>query len=264
MIDLTDVTFVIPFSLDSPDRLRNLHITTTFLLRHFSTHILISEYAPEPKLDLKQWSQHARKSIRHRFFPNPYPYFQRTRSVNLAVRTISTPYFVIYDSDVLLCTRQYLEAVMFLRGRKADMCLPFANRVMWIPQEGVERLPTPVTDAVLDGLRYEVSDDRHIFLGLVNVLNTRSFIEAGMMNEHFKSWGYEEMELYMRLIKLGYSVLRTSGIAYHLDHYRGTDSSANHEYFEFNQQEYHRTLAHNPDELRQYTRSWPWLKDAAG
>jgi hypothetical protein len=261
MIDLSDVTFVIPFAMDSPDRLRNLHITTRFLLRNFSTHILISEYAAEPKLDLRQWSMPARHSIQHHFFQNPHPYFQRTRSVNLAVKTISTPFFVIYDSDVLLCTRQYIEAAMLLRGRNADMCLPFSNRVMWIPQEGVESLPTPVNDDVLDGLRYEVSDDRHIFLGLVNFLNTRSFIESGMMNEHFKSWGYEEMELYMRLIKLGYSVLRTSGLAYHLDHYRGSDSSANHEYFEHNQQEYHRILAHNPDDLRRYTLSWPWLND---
>jgi hypothetical protein len=262
MFDLSDTTFIVPFSLDSADRLRNLRITTRFLLHHFDTNIVVSEHAAESRLDTRIWTTTERRFIRHCFFRNEQPYFQRTRSVNLAVKEITTPYFVIYDSDVLLQSAQYIQAIQMLRQGDADMCLPFSNRVMWVPQEGVKLLPPVPSDDDLAALNYDISDDSYIFLGLVNFLNTRSFIEAGMMNENFKSWGYEEMELYIRLLKLGCSVLRVSGCAYHLDHYRGQDSTSEHPYYLHNQQEYHRTLACNPDDLRRQARSWHWVQNA--
>jgi predicted glycosyltransferase involved in capsule biosynthesis len=261
MHDLNDVTFVIPFALDSEDRLRNLKISTEYLLTHFQTNIVISEYADRSRLSLDQWSPAMTRNIRHEFFPNSNPYFQRTRSVNLAVKTITTPYFVIYDSDVLLKTGQYLQAAALLRSRKADMVLPFANQVMWIPEQEVNMLPRRISDTTLASLEYVLSDDSYIFLGLVNFINRQSFLNAGMMNEKFRAWGFEEMELYMRLVKLGYSVLRTPGLAYHLDHYRGAGSNAEHDYYQANQQEYHRILALNPDEMRGYIRTWNWVEE---
>jgi uncharacterized membrane protein YobD (UPF0266 family) len=261
MHDLRDVTFIVPFALDSEDRLRNLKISTEYLVSHFLTNIVISEYADKPRLSLKNWSPALKRNIRHEFFQNSNPYFQRTRSVNLAVKTITTPYFAIYDSDVLLKTGQYLQAAALLRSRKADMVLPFSNRVMWIQDDGVTALPSGISDTTLASLAYPVSDDSYIFLGLVNFINRQSFLAAGMMNENFRAWGFEEMELYMRMIKLGYNVLRTPGLAYHLDHYRGGGSNAEHAYYQANQQEYHRILALNPDEMRGYIRTWSWLEE---
>lgn len=195
MRDLKDVTFVIPFALDSEDRLRNLKISTEYLLSHFQTNIVISEYAGNSHLELDSWSPAARRHIRHEFFQNANPYFQRARSVNLAVRTINTPYFAVYDSDVLLKTGQYLQAAALLRSRKADMVLSFANRVMWIPAQGVTELPNGISDTTLASLEDPISDDSYIFLGLVNFINRQSFLKAGMMNENFRAWGFEEMEL---------------------------------------------------------------------
>lgn len=260
MQNLSDMTFIIPFSLDSADRLRNLQIVSEYLLKHFDTTILIAEYAAHQKLTPDDLPQDER--LIHRFYRNPKPYFQRTRSVNLAVQDIDTPYFAIYDTDVLLPPAQVVAAVELLRAGECTMCLPFANRMMWIPREDVSALQPP-TPAKLAAFDYPVSDDSFIFVGLVNFLDKASFIEAGMMNEHFRSWGFEEMELYIRLLKLGYPVLRTGGIAYHLGHERGADSLPHNDYYAANQREYHKVMAMNPDDLRAYIASWEWTDAGA-
>ena len=70
--------------------------------------------------------------------------------------------------------------------------------------------------------------------------------------------GFEEMELYIRLLKLGFRVLRTSGRAYHLGHPDGGNSSSEHPHFLDNRREYHKVLSLNPADLRQYVSTWPW------
>ena len=111
-------------------------------------------------------------------------------------------------------TWQYEQAITLLRDGCCDMALPFANRVMWVPSEHVADLRREVSDERLDALTYEVSDDAYIFLGLIHLSNTRSFKHVRHDgNERFRSWGYEEMEFYVRLLKLGFRVRRTYGQA---------------------------------------------------
>jgi hypothetical protein len=49
MIDLSDVTFTIPFKLDTPERLRNVNIIIDFLNKNFTTNILLCENSNEQK-----------------------------------------------------------------------------------------------------------------------------------------------------------------------------------------------------------------------
>jgi hypothetical protein len=257
--DLSDVTFIIPFCLDSPARLRNVRLVVESLVRHFTTTVVVSEYDAISRLQLDHWPAPLRGRLCHQYFHNPEPYFQRTRSANLVARAVQTPYLAIYDADVLVETEQLLQAVAWLRDGRCRMSLPFANRVIWIPRDDVPALGSCPTDAELAALPYPTSDDTQIFVGLVGLLNTRAFLKAGLMNEHFRAWGYEEMELYIRLLKLGYRILRTGGRAYHLGHGNAGHSGPDHPEFLNNQREYHRILALNPDELRREIASWPWL-----
>jgi len=257
--DLSDVTFVIPFCLDSASRLTNLRTVLEFVLGRFDTSIIVSELDQQPKLKLDFLPPELRRKILHRFHQNDSRAFSRSRSVNLATAEIVTPYLVINDADVLLQTQQYLDGVTLLRDGACDMALPYANRVMWIPTEDVATLQQDLSDERLAGLKYTVSDDSYIFLGLIGLLDTQAFKRAGMMNERFRSWGFEEMELYIRLLKFGFRVLRTSGYAYHLGHPKTTNSSSRHPHYIDNVREYHKVFALNPRDLREYVKSWPWV-----
>ena len=43
MIDLSNVTFIIPLRIESDDRLRNIILSTSFLLNNFDCKVLIKE-----------------------------------------------------------------------------------------------------------------------------------------------------------------------------------------------------------------------------
>ena len=43
MIDLSNVTFIIPLRVDSDDRLRNIILSTSFLLNNFECKVIIKE-----------------------------------------------------------------------------------------------------------------------------------------------------------------------------------------------------------------------------
>ncbi len=262
--DLSDITFIIPFSFDLPERLRNLRIVTQFLTANFNSRIIVSEYDTVRRLRPALLPSSVRRSVRHLFFRNPNSYFQRTRSVNLACSEVDTPLLAVCDADVLLMTAQYVEGVTALREGRCDMCLPFENRVMWIPRDDVPAIMPVPDDRMLSGLSHETSDDSHVFFGLICLLNTQSFLDAGMMNEHFKSWGYEEMEFHMRLLKLGYRIRHTGGLAYHLGHGNGGDTGPEHEHYTNNMREYHRVLYSNVEDLHAYIASWPWAGRGKG
>jgi hypothetical protein len=260
---LSDVTFVIPVRIDFAPRLRNVRIVSEWILSRFDTTVVISEYDRDRRLSLDGWPEALRRRIRHRFFCNPHPFFQRARAVNLGVGEVRTPFFAVLDSDVLLGTAQYEDGSRMLREGKCEMSLPYENRVMWIPRDEVTRLQDRLDDRMLASLDYETSDDSYHFVGLVNLFETRAFVQAGMMNEHFRSWGYEDVELYHRFRTLGYRVLRTGGCAYHLGHGNGGDTGPHHPYFLANGCEYRRIVALSPEQLRREVESWPWARGAA-
>jgi hypothetical protein len=264
-VDLTDLTIIVPFRLDLPDRLRNLRIVANSILSRFDTTILVAELDAAPQLnvdDLQLGNRGGR--LRHLFFEDEEGSFHRTRAVNLGAGQVQTPFLAIHDADIVLPGQQYADAMEQLRQQRCEMCLPFANRVMWVLREDVPALDAGLDDALLAELAYPVSDDNHLFLGLVNLLSTPAFFEAGLMNEHFRSWGYEEVELHMRLLKLGCRVLRTDGIAYHLGHADSGSPDADDASFQANLREYHRIVALNPDDLRDEIATWPWAIPADG
>lgn len=43
MIDLSNVTFIIPLRIDTDDRLRNIILVTSFLLNRFNCKVIIKE-----------------------------------------------------------------------------------------------------------------------------------------------------------------------------------------------------------------------------
>jgi hypothetical protein len=259
--DLRDLTFVVPFCLDLPERIRNLRIISEFIVSRFDTVLTIAEYDAEPTLSLHGWPEELRRRVRHRFFPNPHRYFQRSRAINLAAREVETPFFAIYDADVLLERWQYEAGARLLRDGACDACLPFANRVMWIPRDDVPAIESRLDDRTLASLDHEISDESYRFVGLVNLFDTRAFFETGMMNENLRSWGYDDVELHDRLVKLGYRVLRTGGLAYHLGHGNGGDTGPHHPHFWENSGEYYRIVGMTPEQLRGEVESWPWAKD---
>ena len=90
--------------------------------------------------------------------------------------------------------------------------------------------------------------------------NARDFVDAGMENEKFVSWGCEDFERYERISKLGYSIRRVDGILYHLSHKRNLNNGPKNPYFKKNEAEYLKVKNMNRSQLIEYISTWEWTK----
>ena len=91
-------------------------------------------------------------------------------------------------------------------------------------------------------------------------MNKQKFIEGGMENENFVSWGPEDVERRDRLIKLGYKIASVDGKLFHLDHSRTFNSNTTNPRFKQNEEEYKKIQNFSREQLRQYVGGWPWTK----
>ncbi|GEM_PF-3569477 len=257
MLDLRDCTFVIPFGNNHSHRERNIVISLQHLFQQCRTRVIVVEISKRHTLLQKQLSVDL---FTHIFFPQREELFHRTRAINIGAAMVKTPYLVIFDADTLVTIKQLKEAAKLMREEKASLVIPYDNRVMYIPSEEVEKLPKRITDAYLTSLSYPVTDDHYIFNGGINFFQTKDFFSVGMMNEYLQGGGYEDDELFMRMLKLSYPVLRTKGTYYHLSH-RVYKKKVHHQYREKNKTIYYRTMVTNPDDIRRQVKKWPWVKD---
>ena len=96
--------------------------------------------------------------------------------------------------------------------------------------------------------------------GHVQFFKTKSYIEGGMENENFKSWGPEDAERLYRFITLGYNVSRINDWVYHLEHARGENSWYNNPHMQNNKNLWESLQRMNKDQLKQYYSSQDYLK----
>jgi predicted glycosyltransferase involved in capsule biosynthesis len=183
---------------------------------------------------------------------------RRTFLLNEMAKDSNTPIIVNYDADVLLKLEQYKDSVEAIRQNKVDMIYPYNGRFMDIFG--------PVLDTVMNTLSVETLQEKDgncihpNSLGGAIFWNKQKFIEAGMENENFVSWGYEDNERLVRSQKLGYRVGRIDGPCWHMHHASSTNSAnTSHKAYFDNQQEFQKVSNMTPVQLKDYVKTWGWV-----
>jgi hypothetical protein len=249
--DLSDTTFTIPVRIDHPDRLRNLTIVVNYLKHHFRTNIIIGESDKEPKL------KNIFPNCGYIFYEDESELFHRTKILNDLARASTTPVIANYDADILADPTKIEEAVNLIRMREADMVYPYGGNFRNVIGDNITKVKAHLSISMLN--ESNTQDIHPSSFGGAILWNKYSFIENGMENERFISWGLEDNERFERAKKLGLKVFRVSGILYHLDHWRGNNSHWTHTMYKNNEQEYVKQRNMNKDELRKYIQTWEWL-----
>jgi hypothetical protein len=243
--NLMDVTFIIPVYYDHYHRRQNLLLTLAFLRSNFMTNIIIGEYAGYNFEFLSDY-------IGYKYID--LSYFHRTKMINDLVKLSRTHIVVNWDADNICDPVNIIESVNAIRNG-ADISYPFNGDVIRVPRH-----------MFADALSLDVKDikvgicERKGFnsVGHAVVMNKQSFINAGMENENFITWGPEDGERYNRYKILGLNIHRASWPMFHLDHYIGTNSSSNHEWFRQNNAEYEKVVKMSKEQLKEYVRGWEW------
>lgn len=251
-IDLKDVTFTIPFKKDSDERLENILTIIKYLQKYFDTNIIVAEQDDVRKFPTVD-------GIEYVFFPATNYLMLRTTLLNKMCKMTKTPYIANYDTDVIFTVDQYVQAVNGLRSNVVDGVFPYAGRFM--NYIGAERQRI-ISTLSLDGITEANGHLNHPnSVGGALIWNKQKFIEGGMENENFKSWGFEDNERMVRFTRLGYRIGRVAGILYHLNHPVSQNSSnTQHKAYNDNQIECNKVASMGIEQLKQYVKSWNWTK----
>ena len=97
----------------------------------------------------------------------------------------------------------------------------------------MSKLPATILKlpALIGGAKAE---DPRVFSSIASTLinRTSSYKKMYGENENFVSWGPEDVERYVRAVKMGLKVARVPSYIFHLEHPRGSDSSKENPQFE--------------------------------
>ena len=196
--------------------------------------------------------------------------FHRTKYLNSMLATVETPFVVNHDADVIVPRHEMLTALGLLRILpEVDFVYPYGHMddsksLLRIVREDESTwinfvkctLLGDFSSVLIDGctFAYNAAYGQSIFA------KTSSYISAGGENEQFVSWGAEDVERYVRFVKLGYGVARVhGGYVFHLEHERGTDSSSKNPNFKNNEDLWKQIQPMTPAELESYYQSSPYV-----
>lgn len=254
--DLKDVTFTIPVHYDHKDRRENLQIILNFIHAHFDTNVIIGEQGSKVFHSLADVYNY-----RYMHFPN-MKQFHRTKMLNDMAVMSPTAYIANYDADNLVPPLQLMLAIDALK-EGVDMIYPYDGRCARVRREKWALKLEQETDCgilVKEQFRGTRAIDA-LSVGHIIIWNKQSFIDCGMENENFISYGPEDVERYERAEKLELSIKKIKGITYHIDHYTGENSSGSNPFFGKNYEELERIRNMSKEKLKEEVKSWKWMEN---
>jgi len=276
-IDLRNTSFIIPLKIESTDRLRNAITTCCFLLKTFETQVFVKEQNTDSVFQnqaLPQITEFLDGDVSNlKYFyeeENESSFFHKTRYFNELLSKVDTPVVASYDIDVLLPISSYLKSQEMIMDEGYDLVYPFPlikpeddipeNRMC----KQVFTNDTLVSD-FLSEFDFSIFDAASATArtqwGHVQFFKTSSYIEGGMENENFRSWGPEDQEKHYRFPKLGYNVGRFDSFVYHLEHSRGKDSETINPYFKDNIDLFSKLETFTEEELKTYYNNQTYLRN---
>ena len=249
-VPLKDMTFTIPVAYDHEDRLKNLALSLCLLQRDLDSNFIICEQGGERFKQFEQFATYAKMNL---------PNFHRTRMLNWMAEVADTPYIANWDADVIIPPMSIYLAVESLRAG-ADMVYPYGGKFARMPKEPwFQEIEKALDIGVVRNAAFENRVEGHMSVGGAVFWNREAFIDGGMENEHFIAYGPEDFEREHRFRTLGYDVQRVGGTLFHLDHWRGPNSSkTKNPHYKVNWAESEKVRQMSAQQLREYVDSWPW------
>ena len=215
-VDASDLSIVIPYRADVPERRENL----AAVLRHLSAslhgvEVIVIEDGPDPRAaGLPEVP-----GLRHVARENGGG-FHRTALLNLGIGALSDrPFAASWDTDVLIPAPAMARALALLRGG-AGLVYPYDGRFYDLRGEARARqLATPAPEALTDlppppkwwQRPGEITCLHSASVGGAVLFDRAEYARTGGYHEAFRAWGFEDAEIRERMEKLDVRVARVAG-----------------------------------------------------
>jgi len=256
MDSLTDVSFVFPTSIDSPERSRNLDMTIASIMRHFDSPVSVLEAGK----DRHYFPQTKSQQLQYQFVEDHQRGFNHTRYLNRLYETVTTPIMVLMDADAIVPPNQLIETVEQIRQGTAVMGLPYDGSAYFVTEELANAYQQTQELGVLENAKkYLRLMNGRIAVGIAIVVDTEKYLRAGGENEFFTDWGPEDLERLKRMeIIYQKPVYRYPGYVFHLWHPRNNSQYHDPQQEIAFKQEYLKICGMTQKELINHVESWPW------
>lgn len=273
MINLDELTIVIPVKIESTDRYNNLKTVLGYINHHLKTNIKIIEESPDnPKIDFLDDFKNL--SIDYKFYqvPSSEP-FHRTKYLNEMIFSTTTKVVSNYDSDVFFPVQTYVDVVKSIVDGEFDFVYPYLLGTgqkqlyysKWYENQFAQWIFYPMWKFIQDWDISIFDNDENVKMwasayGHSVFADTNKYKEAFGENEEFISYGPEDQERAYRFQKLGYNVNWYNGYVYHIEHMRTNDSSNKNPQFDTNCQIFEHVKTLSKEELIDYYNKREYLK----
>lgn len=247
-LDCSDMTFTIPVNHDHHDRKKNLDLALCHLQKYIKAEYIVGECLSDSFGYMSQYAKYVRYD---------YSTFHRTKMLNQMAEAATTPFIANWDCDILIPPLQiWLTCEMLRNG--AQMVYPYDGRFARMDRfPWFKKIESFVdigitSDEQLSGRAVKES------VGGAVCWNKEAFTEYGCENEHMVSYAPEDVERYERAFKLGCKIDKVGGVLYHMDHFKGPDSSNRNPFFIKSKALLETYRKMTADELRKEVDKWPW------
>ena len=286
--DLKTVDFIVPLRIDTGDRLRNVILSTSYLLHHFDCTVTIKEVDSERRFEtyalpiIKRLVDTANLNFIFEEETRTDDSFHRTKVLNDMIMDSKCDIVVNYDTDLVLPLDTYTKAVEMLQG-EYDLVYPYRYG-----NHGERKVNLGFTIETQDDMdnfeggefvsrfikEYDSTcfDDRFFYYpsnqgegwaeyGMVQFFNRQVYIDGYLENEGFIAYAPEDIERHHRWQTLGYNIGRVDNYAYHLEHQRTQNSWFHNPHMQNNNAlwEYLKTLS--KEQLIEYYENQDYVKE---
>lgn len=246
--DLQDFTFLILIRIDSVERLENILAVTDHLSRNFNTRIMVLE---ADRYNNKILQSLLNRKVDYEFIEDKDPVLYKTKYFNRLARCLDTPFFSIWDADMIASRKQILDAARQLKEGIADVAYPYSGfcyetseiiRNLYIVKKDIRILSRN------QNKMKQLYEKEHP--GGAVMMNTSFFLRTGMENEKYYGWGHDDFDRYYRWKGIKAKMYRNPGYLYHLAHPRNLNSSfRDKDHTEISFAELNKTLNSSKEEL---------------
>jgi hypothetical protein len=252
--DLSDLSVVIPIKIDHQDRLDNLKCVVTFFNKYFINYeLIIIEQSTEQRCNFLENQSNINYEFRQK-----EGLIHRTVMLNDGFKKSNRKFISSYDTDVIFNPSAIGVTMDFLR--KGEVFVFPYNGIFvnvsghwkqhYINHTDCDAYPKYTHGNIppVDG--FSILHPSSV--GGAVFFNKEVFMKHGGYNKKFIAWGFEDNELVTRYSKLGYNIKRVDEYClYHLNHFRGADSTASTHYGN-NQKEFNRVTSMTLEYLQNY------------
>ena len=290
-IDLKNTTFIIPLRVDTGDRLRNVVLSTAFLLNKFDTNVIIKEVDSERRFEayclpiIKRLADTT--NLRHIFEVETRTddSFHRTKVLNDMIMESTTDIVVNYDTDIILPLTSYSSAVAMLE-KDYDVVYPYR-----FGKQGERKVKlnfTVRTQEDMDNFEnypeakkfiassnsdsFDIPFDNYFYYphqqgegwaeyGMVQFFNRKVYMDGFLENEGFIAYAPEDVERHYRWKTLGYNIGRVDNHAYHLEHERTQNSWFHNPHMQRNNELWEQIKVLNKEQLTEYYKQQDYVKE---